>query len=215
MLTKAPSTAAPAAPRRLSSRRLLWGAIALGALSVVLGLLLARADNDGKARAGLDGQGHPFVEIDLKAPTRKPLLPAAAKQPTAEGAKAFVLYYFDALNYSLSHGDTDLLAHSTNAGCQMCNGYLLGIAKWKQDHARLAGGLTVPAALAIGPFSTTDPVTFLATFLTSPATLTKPDGTATDYPGGRTRGGLAVLYANGQWQMTEIVLDSSKAKETP
>ena len=212
MLEKAP--AAQPAQRRPRRRRAAWGSLVLGLLGLLgvsIGLYLALTSH-GTRSPGVD---RPVVEIDLKAPTRKPVLPAEATQPTAEGAKAFVLYYFDALNYSLAHSDTDLLAHSTNAGCQVCTGYLLGIANWKQEHVRLTGGLTVPAALAIGPFSTTDPVAFLATFLTSPATLTKQDGTATDYPGGRTRGGVAVLYANGQWQMTEIVLDSSKAKETP
>jgi hypothetical protein len=208
----APRTAvASGKRRRLALASLLVGAVAVGG-----GLFLTLGpEGKKKSHVGVDAQGRPIVQIDLKAPSRKPVLPAEAKAATADGAKAFVLYYFDALNYSLAHGDTDLLAHNTNAGCQLCTGYLLGIAKWKEQHIRLTGGLTVPAALAVGPFSTTEPVTFIATFLTSPATLTKADGSTADYPGGRTRGGVAVLFANGEWQMTEIVLDSSKAKETP
>lgn len=204
----------------MKARRWLAGAaLALGVTGLCDGLILALGDDGNQAHAaGRDATGRPIVEIELKAPTRKPELPPTATEPTVAGATAFVRYYFDALNYSLAHGDTDLLAHHSNAGCGLCSGYLLAISKWQAQGAHLTGGLTVPAGLAIGPFSTTEAVPFVATFLTSPASLRQPDGSVADYPGGRTRGGVAVLYANGRWQMTAIVLDASvdasKAKET-
>ena len=195
-------------------RGLAAAGLVLGIVAVCDGLIIATGDEGTGAHAAVvDAKGRPVIQIDLKAPSRMPELPAKATAPTAAGATASTLYWFDALNYSLSHSDTDLLAHHSNAGCGLCTGYLLAIAKWKQQGAAVTGGLTVPAALAIGPFSTTEPVTFAVTFLTSPASLRQPDGSVAEYGGGRTRGSVTVLYANDRWQMTDVVLDLSKAKE--
>jgi hypothetical protein len=154
------------------------------------------------------------VVADLRAPSRAPHLPVS--QPTVAGARDFVLFWFDTLNYSLAHGDDDLLVAHTGAGCRQCSGWLLGINRWKGEHLTLAGGLTYPLGLAIGPFSSTEPVSFAATFANSPATLTSGDGTVVGrYPGGTTRGGLTVLWANDRWQMTDIVLDVPQSGATP
>jgi hypothetical protein len=169
----------------------------------------------GAHPTGRDAQGRPVVEIEVKAPSRKPELPSRAMAPTPAGATAFVLYWFDALNYSLARGDTDLLAHHSNAGCRFCTGYLMSILKWKEQGVRVEGGLVVPAALAIGPFSATEPVTFATTFLVSPGSLRQPGGAQTEYGGGRTRGSVTVLHANGRWQVTDVVIDLSSTKENP
>jgi hypothetical protein len=186
----------------------------LGIVAVTDGLIILTGDDDGGAHAaGVDADGRPIIQIDFKAPSKRPELKPSAMAPTVAGATAFSLFWFDALNYSLAHGDSDLLAHHSNAGCGLCTGYLMAIQSWKQKGVQETGGYTVPAALAIGPFSTTDPVTFAATFITSPATLRQPDGSVAEYGGGRTRGSFTVLYANGRWQMTDVVLDLTKAKE--
>jgi hypothetical protein len=153
--------------------------------------------------------------LDIRAPSTQPQLRAAAQQPTTEGATAFALFWFDTLNWSLTHADDDLLVSHTSAGCRLCTGWLIGINRWKAQGRTLRGGLSYPLNLAVGPFSTTGPVTFAADFVTTPAALVAPDGTAERFPGGRTRGGLTVLWANGRWQMTDIVLDVHQAGATP
>lgn len=157
----------------------------------------------------------PVVEVDLRPPARLPQLPKSASEPTEAGATTFALFWFDTLNYSLANATTDQLASYTTASCRQCTGYLIGIERWKSSGATLEGGLTVPLNLAAGPFSTVDPVQLAATFLTTPATITQPDGSVADFPGGRTRGGMAVLWSNSRWQMADIVLDVKQAEETP
>ncbi len=199
-------------PSRL--RPLLLGAlVALLLLGGVGTLMYTLFDDDASPAKQVQGAGP--VEVDLRAPSRRPAPSAIAKEPTEAGATAFALFYFDAVNYSLANLDTDLLASHTNAGCQQCTGYLIGIQRWKEQGARLEGGLTVPTDMAIGAFSATEPVQLAATFLTTPATVTQRDGAAADYPGGRTRGGLTLLHANGQWQVTDLVLDVSQAGPRP
>lgn len=155
------------------------------------------------------------VVAEIRPPSRVPQLPDVAAQPTVEGATRFVRYWFDTLNWSLSQYDTDLLVHHTGAGCRLCSGWLIGIGRWKADGTRLAGGLTYPVSLAVGPFSQGQPVTFAARFATSPAALTDRSGQVRRYPGGVTTGGLTVVYANGRWQMSDIVLDASQSGAAP
>lgn len=210
-VTKAPERAATPPRRRPPLRAVLLVALVAALVLSGLGLLvntaiLSRSDD----RAAGTGKV-PQVEIDLKAPSRRPELRAEGRQPTEAGATAFTLFWFDALNYSLANADTDLLAGHTGAGCRQCSGYLIGLARWKEQGAKLDGGLSVPVDLAIGPFSTTEPVQFAATFLTTPATVTQKDGSAQDYPGGRTRGAVTVLWANERWQMTDLVIDVKQA----
>jgi hypothetical protein len=211
------STATPSAvaeqttARRLPQGRRRWVALAAAA-TVLVGGLVASTGLGGDDAATPPAQ---LTEVDLRAPSRLPVLKDAAKQPTEAGATAFALHWFDALNWSLSHNDDDLLAGITGAGCQQCTGYLIAVKRWKDSAARLEGGLSVPLDLAIGPFDIAQPVQFASSFLTTPATLVAKDGTATAYPGARTRGGLTVVWANGRWQMTDLVIDVRKAGATP
>lgn len=203
MATAGPTSAAgqllPAGPRR--RRR----AVAAAVLVLVLGGAAVVLTQDGGAPpAGAAA----VVEVDLRPPTRQPVLPPTARQPTEAGATAFTLFWFDTLNHALDRQDADGLLPWTGAGCRQCTGWVLGISRWAADGAELEGGLTVPVELAVGPFSQTEPVTFASTFLTTPATLTAADGTVTEYGGGRTRGGVTVVWANGRWQMTDVVVDA-------
>ena len=187
---------------------------AVAIAGIVLGAVLAcdlLIVKLGESSAEPRPKGPARIEVDIKAPSRVPVLKAEAQEPTVEGATAFVRHWFDALNFSLAHATDEPLISITGAGCQQCSGWILGIHKWKGAGLTLGGGLAVPVSLAVGPFSTREPVQFAATYLISPATLTDRQGKAQSYPGGRTRGGLTVLWANGRWQMTDIVLDVKQA----
>ena len=188
-------------------RALAVAALAVGVVTITDALVISQGDSEAKAKK--------VYVAEIRPPSTMPRIKPEAMKPTAEGAAAFALYWFDALNYSLSHGDTDLLAHWTNAGCRQCNGYLIGIADWKSDGTKVEGGLSYPQQLSIGPFSTTQPVPFVAEFLTSAAQLTKADGTVQRYPGGRTQGGLSLVWEHGRWQMNELILDRTQAEAAP
>ena len=197
-------------PKWPSNRRWVWLSVVFAGAALAAGSVTLLAG--GQADGSNDRSPSQGVEVDLRPPARLPALPAAAGQPSVAGATAFTLFWFDTLNYSLANNDADALASYTGVGCQQCSGYIIGISRWKASGGRLEGGLTVPLDLAVGPFSDTEPVTFAATFLTTPATVTLPDGPAQEYPGGRTRGGVTVFWANGRWQVTDLILDSTQPK---
>lgn len=194
--------------RRLRPGRGLLSLLAVGLLVAAGTTLAIAAQDDARTPGAAASDGSRVTEVDLRPPTHLPRLPAEAGEPTEAGATAFSLFWFDTLNYSLSVLDSNALAAHTGATCSQCNGWLIAIQRWKQDGASLEGGLSVPVELAIGPFSVEQPVQFAATYLTTPATVTRPGADVADFPGGRTGGSLTVLWANGRWQMADVVLDA-------
>lgn len=192
------------------NRLLVLATMLVGVIALTDVLVIKLGDSGAKA-----SDKPTRLVAELKAPSRAPQIKEAATKPTPEGATAFVLFWFDTLNYSLARQDTELLAHWTNAGCRQCNGWLIGISRWKNDGSRLEGGLTYPVKLAIGSFSTTQPVAFAAEYLTSAAGLVGKNGSVQRYRAGRTQGGLSVLWANGRWQMTDVLIQASQAGATP
>ena len=196
--------------RALLARRGLLALMALAALVATGSTFVLKGQQSVEPIGQAGSGGSRVAEVDLRPPSRQPSLPAEASQPTEAGATAFSLFWFDTLNYSLSVLDADALAPHTGAGCAQCNGWLIAIQRWKQEGSRLEGGLSVPLELAVGPFALEQPVQFAATYLTTPATVTRPGPDVADFPGGRTRGALTVLWVNGSWQMTDVVLDVSE-----
>lgn len=195
---------------RRRSRILVLASLVVGVVALTDVLVIKLGDSSSKASATPKQ-----LVAEIKAPSRAPQLKEVGTTPTPEGATAFALFWFDTLNYSLAHADSDLLVHWTSAGCRQCTGWLIGISRWKNEGSRLEGGLTYPIRLAIGPFSTSAPVSFAADYLTSAAGLVSKNGTVQRYRGGRTQGGLSVLWANGRWQMTDVTLQSSQSGATP
>lgn len=68
-----------------------------------------------------------------------PKMPAAAKSPTADGARAFSEYYFDIINYAVETNDSQPLKNVSTHSCQVCGESLIDPA----DAAKRAGSWQV------------------------------------------------------------------------
>lgn len=73
------------------------------------------------------------------APT-EPALPGAAKEATERGARAFIAYYWDLINYAQVTGDVTALKRVSGPNCDGCNAGIEGIRKIYDDGARVRGG---------------------------------------------------------------------------
>ncbi len=174
------------------------------AVVVALGPLSACASSEtAQAAPAVSTSAAP---LDLVPPTVMPAIKDEARQQTEAGATAFVLFWFDLLNWSLATNDVDALAPYTNGGCSQCNGWLIGISRRKDEGALLKGGLTAPLTLAIGPFSPTEPVVFRADYLNTAGVVTGPDSSAASYPSAQTSGTLTVVWGTNGWQMAAVEL---------
>lgn len=155
----------------------------------------------------------PLDTLELTAPSTRPEIPPEALEPTEAGATAFVTYWFNALNYALENNDDEVLASHTAGSCAQCNAWVLVTAKNRSDGASMVGGLTAPVRLAIGPFSQMDPLPFRATFVSTGALVTGPDGSATSYPRLVGDGLITIQWSTDaqRWLMADVQLPPPSA----
>lgn len=116
-------------------RRALRSALSTLALAGTLGLTACGAGTSGPEAQGTPSAGASGTPAPDARPTPasstgparnlpKPELPAAAKENTEAGFKAFTQYWFDTVTYALETGDTGPLKAVSKADCKICNGYL-------------------------------------------------------------------------------------------
>ena len=78
-----------------------------------------------------------------------PTLPAAAKQPTPEGAVAFFRYFWDVYNYSYAALDTKELRRISESSCKFCLDSANSIEGRKSEGGHYVGGaVSVTTAVA-------------------------------------------------------------------
>lgn len=70
----------------------------------------------------------------------EPVLPEAAKEPTEAGARAFITYYWDLINYAQVTGDVKTLRRTSAANCAGCTAGIDGIRDVYKDGGRVEGG---------------------------------------------------------------------------
>lgn len=117
-------------------RRTLRSALSVFALASVLGLTacgsgLAGPGAQGAASASASGAPTPTVDsrptpASSTGPARnlpKPELPAAARENTEAGFRAFTQYWFDTVTYALETGDTAPLRAISKPDCKICIGF--------------------------------------------------------------------------------------------
>lgn len=76
-------------------------------------------------------------------PTEKPVepvLPAAATKATEAGARAFITYYWDLINYAQVTGDVKPLKGVSGPNCAGCNAGINSVKKLYEDGGHLEGG---------------------------------------------------------------------------
>lgn len=71
---------------------------------------------------------------------REPALPGAAKQATERGARAFIAYYWDLINYAQVTGDVRALKRVSGPNCDGCNGGIRAITEVYENGGRAEGG---------------------------------------------------------------------------
>jgi len=124
---------------------------ALTAALTTAGLLALTGCTDDSTAAGDPGDpGDPSASWSptgrLETPSASPaaptppVLPDAAKQATEEGARAFIAYYWELINYAQATGDVKALNAASNVNCAGCNGGIQKIRKHYRDGGHVVGG---------------------------------------------------------------------------
>ncbi|MFN8099487.1 MAG: DUF6318 family protein [Dermatophilaceae bacterium] len=87
----------------------------------------------------------------------KPEFPAAAKKQTLQSAEAFVIYFYELVNYAYAKPEAGLLGPLGTAGCEVCKGY-----------EKIAADLVAKNQHYDGPMVQTERVTFSTEDLSAP-----------------------------------------------
>jgi hypothetical protein len=153
----------------------------------------------------------PAATTTATAPT-PPVMPRAARAHTEAGAKAFVEYFWDVVNYAQATGDTNQLADLSADGCTGCDAGIASIKHVYADGGQIIGGRSELSnfSIAIMRKGGTD-------FASSSYTNTI-DAQTSDYPGtrrdthssGRTFRDRLALIAPGQtsWRVAAFEVTS-------
>lgn len=141
---------------------------------------------------------------------KKPVLPAAARVNTTQGAAAFVKYYFQALDYGLRVGDAKLLIAASHPDCDKCAKRAKEVEKFKAMHVRVLDPthmVTMHRSLRI-----TSRIVLVHHYHDPARHVRIEDGKGPTYikNDSRYKAEMAVIWERGQWR----VLDAASAWET-
>lgn len=70
----------------------------------------------------------------------EPVLPEAAKEATEAGARAFITYYWDLINYAQVTGDVKALKKASGPNCGGCRGGIDAVRRLYRDGGSATGG---------------------------------------------------------------------------
>ncbi|QSR26854.1 hypothetical protein CFH99_14585 [Nocardioides aromaticivorans] len=131
---------------------------ALAASLAALALLAGCSDDDpspgdpGSTSTPTDKPETPTSSATAK-PT-EPALPDAATKATEAGARAFITYYWDLINYAQVTGDVKALKRVSASSCEGCNAGIEGVREHYQSGGRVIGGAHRIAIKSLSELST-------------------------------------------------------------
>jgi hypothetical protein len=129
------------------------------ALGLGLGLgLLALLGLTGCGAAAPAAPASPTPTVATTSPsatptTGPPAIPAAARQHTTAGAKAFVTYFWQVVDYAQHTLDTTRLEEVSNDDCIGCNRGISGLKKDGRRGATIVGGDNTVSGSQAGPLT--------------------------------------------------------------
>ncbi len=134
-----------------------------------------------------------------------PELPEAAKAKTTAGAKAFVKYYVDVLNYSWDQLAPAPLAKASSKRCRPCNLILKQIQITAQRGGHQAGGDWTLDKVYLLPGSSPNSLSFLATIRISSGSYVESSGDEpTKIVAGEVTNQVDVSRSRGRWQASDM-----------
>ncbi|MCR1781543.1 hypothetical protein KVF89_03270 [Nocardioides carbamazepini] len=204
----------------MRTHRTAGGPPALGLLAATLALLLSAAACTGDDPDPRDPSStwSPTGTMDPPSPTAtelteptEPVLPDAAKQASEDGARAFITYYWDLINYAQATGDVKALKAASARTCDVCSGLVNDLRDLYRSGGHLEGGVNVVEITDIGTLTTDNSAAFgfrLELDIShDPQTIVRSDGSQEDRTAGTNRFTAYILWVdNVAWRTDALDL---------
>jgi len=133
-------------------------------------------------------------------------MPDAATKRTAAGAKSFVVYYWQVVDYASATLDTTLLSYLSSDACASCQRGINGLKDDAKLGATLSGGEETVTDLKVA-LTAVDSV-YLATVtytLTSTTQIESfPNGKTKQYPAASAKDRMTLQWLNNRWHVVQL-----------
>lgn len=182
---------------------------ALAASLVALALLAGCSDDDpspGDPSATSTPTGTPETPTtSATAKPTEPALPDAATKATEAGARAFITYYWDLINYAQATGDVKALKRVSGPRCAGCTSGITAIQGHYNSGGQIEGGDYAVEILKINELK--DPSGKRFAFeakvdaRNTDQLITNSDGSKDREPAGHTTAVVAAIWAAERWRL--------------
>jgi hypothetical protein len=134
-------------------------------------------------------------------------MPAEAKGTSAKAAKAFVRYYFDALNHATATGDTRPIEQLAGKSCMSCRNFEKKIsAIYAADGHISSGGWEVRSITPVAHQSARRPILQLGMFLNPETVVANSGAHARKFKGGKQPMTMFLRRKDDSWQVSRLDL---------
>lgn len=135
----------------------------------------------------------------------EPVLPEAAKVATESGARAFIAYYWELINYAQVTGDVAGLEKVSGPKCRGCRSGVGAIREHYRAGGTIKGGAYSVKVVKINRLrsSADSPLAFEAKVVArnAPQEIIAADGSVTHQSAGRSTLVVAALWISGHWRL--------------
>lgn len=139
-----------------------------------------------------------------------PVLPAAAKEPTEAGARAFIAYYWALINYAQVTGDVKGLEGVSGPNCDGCRGGINAIEEVYRAGGHASGGeySAIVERLKPAKFATPDARAYegLVHVRNDAQIITRADGSTRTLDPTRNTITVYLLWIGSSWRMDVLVV---------
>jgi len=142
----------------------------------------------------------------INATPSPPAMPAAAKANTAAGAKAFVVYYWQVVDYASTTLDTSLLEKLTSEACEACHRGIDGLKTNAKRGVTLRGGASSVQQQKVTLISNNGVQVAEDEFTlkNEDQIETLPNGNTKTYPAATVRDRMWLQWLDGRWTASQL-----------
>jgi hypothetical protein len=181
------------------------------AAAAVLALALVGCSDDGQSPTSTTSSPPPTGQTTTRASTtadpgdEPPVLPDAAKAQTTAGAKAFVTYFVDTVNYGYLQQDPAPLEEASAKTCLVCRALVKNISYLKRQGGKQVGGEWAVTNIDSLATNGQSEQVLLSTIKVQPGrSRTSADDRFKPIPASRAFYEIHVAWSGGRWLTTDL-----------
>jgi hypothetical protein len=174
------------------------------ALGLVLGLAGCGSTHPAAPASPTTSPVTPVGTSPTSVSDGAPVMPEVARQHTKAGAKAFVTYYVEAVDYAQQTLDTTPVEAVSASTCAGCKAGIRSIKRIARHHGHIEGGHETIAALRSETVIANQSVTLTFDIANQPQRVLIPGKRPVLHPAGTTKMLMTLIPRDTGWLASEL-----------